>query len=461
MNQYTRLLASVCIALASEVVSAAEVPVATPAELLHAVEKAKPGDTIMLGDGDWNDVIIRMTRDGTPEQPVTIAAKTPGKAVLRGSSRVLLDAKHVVARGLRFAGESKRAGGVRGAAVEFTEKSDHCRLTQCAIDGYDVAGGVRDNWVNIWGTHNRVDHFAFLNKGNVGELLRVRRDENRSDKHRIDHNYFGPRPPVKGNGGETIQIGLKEQQFTESNSVVEHNLFEECDGEIELMSVKSSGNAIRHNTMLRCASRITLRHGSNNRVEGNFIVGDGKAGTGGVRVYGKDHVVTQNFVTGTAGTGDQGGAINLHSGDNSDPREVPANGVAAQNCTVSSNTLVNNRTGIVIGSGKVVAPSNVTLTNNLVVTGAGTLLDLRAKDPVVKFGGNVFFGGDAGVEFDGITYADPKLTKTTAEGYPYFKPAADSAANDIGETAFRSDKLKPMKRGDVGPAWMGGPSDAQ
>ena len=439
----------------------ADVPVTTPDELLQSIEKVSPGDTVLLGDGDWNDVIIRVTRGGTPEQPVTIAAKTPGKAVLRGSSRVLLDAKHVVVRGLRFAGESKREGGVRGAAVEFTERSGHCRLTQCAIDGYNVAGGARDNWVNIWGTQNRVDHCAFLNKGNVGELLRVRRDENKLDRHRIDHNYFGPRPPVKGNGGEMIQIGLKEQQFTESNSVVEHNLFEECDGEIELMSIKSSGNIVRQNTMLRCASRITLRHGSGNRVEGNFIVGDGKAGTGGIRVYGKDHVITQNFVTGTNGTGSDGGAINLHSGDDTDPRQVPANGVAAQNCTVSSNTLVNNRTAIVVGSGKVVAPSNVTLSNNLVVTDAGTLLTFAAKGAAVKFNANVFWGGDAGVELDGVIYADPKLTKMPAEGYPYFKPVLNSPAQDIGETAYRSGEFKPLKRSDVGPAWLGGPAEAQ
>src|SRR3546814_2439514 len=52
----------------------------------------------------------------------------------------------------------------------------------------------------------------FRSKTNAGVTLAViRHDGDPLDNgHRIDHNYFGPRPPLGSNGGETIRIRSEE-----------------------------------------------------------------------------------------------------------------------------------------------------------------------------------------------------------------------------------------------------------
>ncbi|MEO0875758.1 MAG: chondroitinase-B domain-containing protein, partial [Bacteroidota bacterium] len=44
-------------------------------------------------------------------------------------------------------------------------------------------------------------------------------------------------------------------------TIVEHNLFEDCDGDPEIVSVKSCDNIIRHNTFLASYGTLSLRHG--------------------------------------------------------------------------------------------------------------------------------------------------------------------------------------------------------
>jgi poly(beta-D-mannuronate) lyase len=49
--------------------------------------------------------------------------------------------------------------------------------------------------------------------------------------------------------------------MSNSRTVVEHNLFQECNGEIEIVSSKSCENTYRYNTFLNCEGAVTLRHG--------------------------------------------------------------------------------------------------------------------------------------------------------------------------------------------------------
>src|SRR3546814_2638704 len=86
----------------------------------------------------------------------------------------------------------------------------------------------------------------FRSKTNAGVTLAViRRDGDPLDNgHRIDHNYFGPRPPLGSNGGETIRIGTSEESLSDSHTIVERNIFDRTSGEVEIVSVKSGGNIV-------------------------------------------------------------------------------------------------------------------------------------------------------------------------------------------------------------------------
>nr|WP_317039131.1 chondroitinase-B domain-containing protein [Winogradskyella sediminis] len=45
------------------------------------------------------------------------------------------------------------------------------------------------------------------------------------NNHQIDHNYFGHRPDLGENGGETIRIGTSANSMKSSKTIVESNTF--------------------------------------------------------------------------------------------------------------------------------------------------------------------------------------------------------------------------------------------
>ena len=69
------------------------------------------------------------------------------------------------------------------------------------------------------------------------------------------------------------------------------------------MRSASGPNIYRYDTFLNCEGALTLRHGNRCTVQGNFLFGKHKPGTGGVPGIGEDHVVVSNYFTGLAGDG--------------------------------------------------------------------------------------------------------------------------------------------------------------
>ena len=90
----------------------------------------------------------------------------------------------------------------------------------------------------------------------------------------------------------------------EAACTVEDNYFYHCHGEqAEIVSNKSCGNTYRRNFFVECQGTLTMRHGNNCTVTGNYFVGNGMSGTGGIRLIGEGHTVEHNYLEGLAGTG--------------------------------------------------------------------------------------------------------------------------------------------------------------
>ena len=65
------------------------------------------------------------------------------------------------------------------------------------------------------------------------------------------------------------------------------------------MSLKSSDNIVRNNTILNCRGAICMRLGNHNVVSGNFIIAtEGGPGFGGIKLYGFEHRVFNNYFSG-------------------------------------------------------------------------------------------------------------------------------------------------------------------
>lgn len=124
-----------------------------------------------------------------------------------------------------------------------------------------------------------MDHCTLTGKLNLGVTLIVMLNEPRSQQnhHRIDHNWFGPRPVYGSNGAETIRVGTSQQAYSSSNTLIEENLFDRCNGEVEVVSIKSSDNVIRRNVFFESEGVLALRHGRPQYGRGESFRGAWKA----------------------------------------------------------------------------------------------------------------------------------------------------------------------------------------
>jgi poly(beta-D-mannuronate) lyase len=131
----------------------------------------------------------------------------------------------------------------------------------------------------------------------MGVMIAVILDDERSreNHHSIDHNFFNGRPPLASNSGEIIRVGVSQHCQFNSNTQITDNYFLNCDGETEIVSIKSGTNVVKNNLFKECQGGVVLRHGDNNTVENNIFLGNYKEGTGGVRVINKGQWVVNNF----------------------------------------------------------------------------------------------------------------------------------------------------------------------
>lgn len=292
-----------CMCLSLGTVTGAEYLVSNLEQITGALAYVQPGDTLTMTGGVWMNAEICFQADGTEDQPILLRAGNPGQVVLSGTSYLQIIGTYLVVDGLYF----KDGYSEYAAVIEFQDGqnnySHYCRLTNTAIVNYNNPNGSSNKWVSIYGSHNRVDHCYFRGKTNEGTTLVVWRPDTQPNYHLIDHNYFAYRPPLGMNGGETIRVGTSDLSLSNSSTTVEYNYFENCNGETEIISNKSCENIYRYNTFYECEGTLTLRHGNNCTVHGNFFFGNGKSMTGGVRIIGENHKVFNNYFQDLAGTG--------------------------------------------------------------------------------------------------------------------------------------------------------------
>ena len=361
-----------------------------------ALEKVNSGGTIILKNGEWKDTKLLAHGNGTKENPIIIKAETPGEVILSGDSSLDIYGNYVIVSGLWFKDGKSTSKSVVQFRKNSKEFANNCRFTNSTISYFDLADdSIKNHWVDIWGKNNRVDHNNFTGKTSAGTTLVVwlKGDEHIENNHQIDHNYFGPRPDLGENGGETIRIGTSDNSMKSSKTIVENNTFKQCDGEIEIISNKSGDNIFRNNLFIESKGTLTLRHGNNALVENNVFLGNNIANTGGIRIINEGHIVRNNLLIGLAGKGYRGPIVIMNGVPNS-----PLNRYhQVKNVDVQNNTIINCGP-LVFGAGKdeekSLAPINTVFANNLITNmNSGTIAEFEDSVEGIKFSGNIVDSG--------------------------------------------------------------------
>ncbi len=371
MNTNKKILSLFIAALFTfSLLSAKNYKVNTITELNSKIKNAQPGDCIIMANGVWNNVQIVFKAKGTEKKHISLIAETAGKVQIEGISNLSISGEYLDVNGLVFTNGYAPKRSVIEFRTSEKEYAYNCKVENCVIDKFNQPTRENeDNWVVFWGKHNTFTHCYLGGKTNIGTTLIVCPNDSNSihNKHLISKNYFGTRPRLGSNGGETMRIGTSEVCLNSSETIVEGNYFDHCSGEVEIISIKSSDNIITNNVFFESEGSLVLRHGNRAIVSGNWFIGNGKPFTGGIRVINAGHKIFNNFLYKL--TGDEfRSPLTIMNGI----PDSPLSGYAqVKNVMIANNTFYDCALpwNFCVGKSernRIARPQNVELINNLV-----------------------------------------------------------------------------------------------
>lgn len=425
----------------------------------------KPGDIVEVLDGSYDSGGITIESSGTSMQPIIIRSKNIGGAILSGDTYFdLRRAAYIQIEGFDIRSNVYTVIKLQACNnIRITRNIFHLTETEGESGKWILIGGVWND-PSAASHHNRIDHNIFKDKHQLGNFITIDGQqepyEQMSQYDRIDHNYFYNIGPRAVNEMEAIRVGVSDLSMSSAYCTIEYNLFEECNGDPEIISVKSCDNVVRYNTFRRNEGTLCLRHGNRNEASGNFFFGEGAAGTGGIRVYGNDHKIFNNYFDGLTGTkwdapitltnGDYDGE---NSGGLSDHWRV-------KRVIICHNTLVNNDFNIEIGFtnngnyGKTV--KDVIFANNLILGKQHDLINIITQPENMQWHNNIMFPdsiASLGITAnpDEISGVDPLLIRNDNLWRPGSgSPAIDAVVNDYDFVTIDMDGQPRNVLKDIG-----------
>jgi poly(beta-D-mannuronate) lyase len=369
-------------------------------ELKQALSITQPGHEILLADGNFSGDLLISNLNGTADKPIVIRAKNQGNAIIE--SEIKIQGNFIAVVGCKFE---------KQGAIIF--EGTGCRLSRCTFSDSQVKKWVR---VLPGSMKMEISHNLFENKTNNAKIEKgcqlmqvVVRNQN--EQHHIHHNLFRDITPGKvSNGYETLQLITENNPFDppsgDCNTIIENNLFIRCNGEAEIISVKSNGNIIRKNTFRDSQGGLVLRHGDNNVATQNFVLGNGNPGIGGIRIQGSDQVVCNNYFYNLGQYG-----VAMMDGTPDDLY------VQVERAQILFNTFVNCANSLAIGLNHPkhpngTPPKDCTIAGNIFYNEKDvTVIRLIQNDLPLNWTwqDNIAFGGEVNLKTEGMVYDNPHL----------------------------------------------------
>ncbi|MFA0087810.1 polysaccharide lyase 6 family protein [Vibrio sp. E150_011] len=415
----------------------------------------KDGDELVIPKGKYSD----LGQFDITANNVTIKAEQAGTAWFTGLVQINLRGNNITLDGVVFTegGPAERMGGIifRGNDNQLVNSTFYYFNDKYTYEPDDRRSEYpKYLWIAMYGKNNQLIDNTFEGKHKRGTLIGIQKasGDETADHHMIKGNLFynqkhnqfnefdiADAKRYNSNSWEAIRVGDSKSSIYPSKTTIEGNLFLQSDGETELVSLKSAGNAIRGNTFIDNASMISLRHGVNNTVENNVILGNSKRFSGGIRLYDEGHVIRNNYIERVMGTGNVRGGIAINTGitdvlaGETLDQDVKGKELSKQatpyKVLIENNSVIDSRQNFLYSDKKhrvslydnsqvtsVYAGTDITFRNNISYAGVSNSLALKGNDSVAAlvnpvYENDIYYGSVAGTElpWEGVLYRDPKF----------------------------------------------------
>lgn len=414
----------------------ANYPITEASSMADAVTKVKSatgGQRIRLPAGTFSNVQMTIQGQGLAGKPVILEGQANGQTVLNGKVKIIVRGSHVLLRNLSFVEADSVDYGGNSALVKF-DGCVSCGLHRSSFVGGPAASmsGANDTkhfkTVLISASSQKIEvgFNTFRGKKNAGSVVLINRSQAPAggvDGNRIYKNHFIDREIAgdDANDFDIIRIGdsgtsqypapanaeaLLDRNLIVGN-IVEFNLFEnftlekslmasckaansftlsKCKGEPEVISIKAPQTLVRFNTFLNIMGGITIRHGFQSIVEGNYVVGtnvnNGQTtiapNSYGIRVIGENHIVASNHFQDLNAASDLLGGISILPGQ---PNAAPSGYWPVYDSIIAMNFVKNVKTKMISlasdygGRSKTILPEKIFIGYNVLSSDGAPIIN--------------------------------------------------------------------------------------
>lgn len=385
--------------------------IVNPSTIKETIDNMVAGDIILLDKGEYNNISLNVTANGTHQNKNLIKSLKDGEAVFSGKSSIIVAADYTTISGISFI-ENK---GIDSHSV-LVKQCNNSRVTGCY---FKTCGNVATGSILYIGKKAKnisVDNNLFEDSIALSVVVYGNTDtsfEDSATDNLIYDNIFmdirkvGEAYPGSTNGMECIQLGQSPKDGVKLNNTVSHNMFYNVTGDgSEIISNKSNGNIYKNNTFYNCSSSPTLRNGDDCEFSGNFIINCKYA----LRTFGKNHKIENNYIYKT-------GHIAFDAGKQNLDKIIYS---SADNCQVKGNMIIKpkpNDSAFYYGrfydtlNLRNTLASNITVKDNYIYVDKGRVCTYHAAFNLIDFSNNIIINdGISDIPtFDGELYVTSQM----------------------------------------------------
>jgi parallel beta-helix repeat protein len=327
-------------------------------EIPYVLNNLNKNDTVWIEDGLYNNQPIVISYNS--DEKIVIKAISNGGVILsERSSIVFKNAKNVKLEGLYFSKmdgisiilDNSNAIEIKNvyfhecgshpisSIIRIQNASNNNSIVNCTFNGSKAQSIsiITKDEIDIVMKNNKIINNHFCNIKNISEVY----------------------PLLLANGMEAIMIGFGTDVTRKFclNTIVQGNLFENIIGDgFEIISNKTSENIIENNIFLNNKSGITLRSGDKVLFSKNKLINTDK----GLRIFGKNHIILNNYFYGSKIAIDLPSSQFDSIGDGSNKEYF-----LQKNILIKDNLFSNNDTIMYFGKGNFkLIPENIIVTEN-------------------------------------------------------------------------------------------------